>query len=94
VSARSERITYIRDLVLFALGIVLILKQAGILFPPPEGGPSLEVLFIGALFCNGPLFLQYLTLRRGISGPSEDSGPSVPVSPSVPPSGHSSGGDS
>ena len=93
MSARIGRTTYARDLILFALGIVLILKQAGILFPPPPGGPSLELLGIGALFCNGPLFLQYLTIRRGTSGPSVSPEPSVPVLPSGPQSAPSSGGE-
>jgi hypothetical protein len=86
VSARAAVTTYTRDAILFVLGVVIILKQAGVLFPSPSGGPSLELLGIGALFCNGPLFLQYLTLRRGISGSSEPAESSASVSPSVPPS--------
>jgi hypothetical protein len=85
--------TYVRDLILFGVGIVIILKQAGILFPPPVGGVSLELLFLGALFCNGPLVLQYLSLRRGIPTPLPPAPPSVPDLPLGPPSASSSGGD-
>jgi hypothetical protein len=83
---------YARDVVLFLLGIVLILKQAGILFPPPES-VSMGVLCIGALFCNGPLVLQYLTITRGGSGSREDSAPSGPAPPSESSSAPSSGGE-
>ncbi len=77
--------TYVRDAILFVLGIAIILKQAGIGFAPPEGGPALELLFIGALFCNGPLFLSYLTARRGgTPGPSEVPAQSAPELPSGP----------
>lgn len=84
--------TYLRDLILFGVGVAIILKQSGILLDPPEGGVHLEVLFIGALFCNGPLMLQYLSLRRG-SMPSPQEPPSVPGSPSAPPSAPSSEGE-
>lgn len=70
-----------------------MLKQAGIIFPPPTGGVSLELLFLGALFCNGPLVLQYLSLRRGISTPLPPPPASAPDLPSVPPPASSSGGD-
>jgi len=85
--------TYARDLVLFGVGIAIILKQAGILFDPPSTGPSLELLGIGALFCNGPLFLSYVSLRRGTNTPLPPEHRSAPVSPSAPPSVSSSGGD-
>lgn len=90
--------TYIRDTILFVLGIIIILKQAGLGFTPPPHGPALELLFIGALFCNGPLFLSYLTARRGgTPGSSVEQVPSAPVSHSGPQSGtrspESSGGE-
>lgn len=66
MTTQRTKWTYARDAILFALGVAIILKQSGILFPPPEA-VELELLAIGALFCNGPLFLQYLA-RRGTSG--------------------------
>lgn len=86
--------TYVRDTILFGVGIVIILKQAGIIFPPPDGGVQLELLFLGALFCNGPLVLSYLSLRRGIPTPLPPQLPSEPGSPSAPPSVSSPGGES
>lgn len=77
---RTKWITYARDAILFALGVAIILKQSGILFPPPEA-VELELLALGALFCNGPLFLQYLSARRGTSGsqlPEEQSASDSP----------------
>lgn len=85
--------TYLRDAILFVVGVAIILKQAGIGFPPPEGGVALELLFIGALFCNGPLFLSYLGARRGITGSSSQEPAPPPALPSGPPSVPSSGGD-
>lgn len=76
--------TYMRDAVLFCLGVALILKQSGIGFPPPEGGPQVELLFVGALFCNGPLFLAYLQARRGTSTPSPEVESVPSASPSAP----------
>jgi hypothetical protein len=94
VSENRGWVTYVRDTILFVLGIVIILKQAGLWFPPPEGGPALELLFIGALFCNGPLFLSYLTARRGgIPGSSVQEVPSAPELPSGRSSPASSGGE-
>lgn len=85
--------TYVRDMILFGVGIAIILKQAGIILDPPTGGVSLELLFLGALFCNGPLVLQYLSLRRGTPMPLPPAPPSVPDLPLAPPSASSSGGD-
>lgn len=85
--------TYIRDLVLFGVGVSLILKQAGIIFRPPDGGVELELLLLGALFCNGPLVLQYLSLRRGTLPSLPQELPSAPGSPSAPPSASSSEAD-
>lgn len=90
MSTQRGRLTYIRDAILFVVGVALILKQAGIGFPPPEGGVELELLFIGALFCNGPLFLSYLGARRGSPGLPPVSEPPPPSEPSSVPS---SGGE-
>lgn len=92
MSTQRGKWTYVRDAILFCLGVIIILKQSGIAFPPPEGGVSLELLFIGALFCNGPLFLSYLTARRGTPSPSPPPPAALPDSPSGPPSDPSSGG--
>jgi hypothetical protein len=86
VRARSAKFTYVRDAILFFLGVLIILKQAGIIFPPPEGGVALELLAIGALFCNGPLFLSYLSARGGTSASSPQPPERRPELPSVPPS--------
>lgn len=88
---------YIRDIVLFAIGAAIVLKQAGLLPPdyqPPTGGPSVVLLVVGALFCNGPLMLQALPMlfRSGSSSPPEAL-PPAPVQPSGPSSAPSSGGE-
>lgn len=83
--------TYVRDTVLFVFGIVIVMKQAGLYFPAPDGGPEVELIILGGLFCNGPVMLQFLSLRFGTSGSQGQSGSSVPPSPSVPPSVPSSG---
>lgn len=85
--------TYLRDLILFGVGVAIILKQSGILLEPPPGGVHIEVLFIGALFCNGPLMLQYLSLRRGTGMPLPPGPAELPASPSALPSVSSSEGD-
>jgi len=54
-------------MITFALGLVIILKQSGILFDPPPQGPSVELLAIGALCCNVPGILQVIQWRSGIS---------------------------
>lgn len=85
--------TYLRDTCLFAFGVALVMKQAGMWFAPPEGGPSIPLIIVGALFCNGPLVIQALAIRFGTSG---SPGPSVPpASPSQPEpsSAPSSGGE-
>lgn len=88
MSTQQERgfLTYARDVVLFVFGIVIIARQAGIVFPAPER-VELELLAIGALFCNGPLFLSYWNARRGTPGPSVEPAPSEPGSQSAPSSG-------
>jgi hypothetical protein len=68
--------------VIFVIGAMIILKQAGLFFPAPEGGPSIELLAIGALCCNVPGILQVIQWRSGTASPP----PSVPPSPSGPPS--------
>lgn len=79
-------LTVVRDTALFALGVVLVLKQAGILFEPPKNGPELELILLGALFCNGPLVLQFLSIRfgAGTSSPPPSPPQSLPESQSEP----------
>jgi hypothetical protein len=86
---RPGRATYIRDLLTFTLGLLIILKQAGIGFDPPPTGPSIELLAIGALCCNVPGIIQVIAWRSGTSSSqsAQQSPPSPPLS--VP----SSGGD-
>lgn len=83
-------LTYARDLAIFAVGLAIELKQAGIGFAPPSQGPSIELIILGGLFCNGPVMLQALALRFGggsSSSPSPQPGPASPsVSASEPPS--------
>ena len=77
--------TYIRDTITFALGLVIILKQSGILLPPPPEGPSIELLAIGALCCNVPGILQVIQWRSGISsspGPAQPSASALSSAPS------------
>jgi hypothetical protein len=79
------------DAVVFVIGALIILKQAGLFFPPPEGGPSIELLAIGALCCNVPGILQVIQWRSGTSTPPSSPQPSPSVSPSGPPSAPSGG---
>lgn len=85
-------LTYLRDVALFLIGVAIVLKQAGIYFEAPKGGPEIELIFLGALFCNGPLVLQFLALRFGAGGSPSAPAPSAPVQPQPPSSGQSSGG--
>lgn len=90
---RPGWLTLLRDVALFLVGVAIVLKQAGIVFPAPANGPEIELIILGGLFCNGPLMLQFLALRFGSSG--QGSPPASPVSP-LPPepsSVQSSGGD-
>lgn len=82
--SRPGWVTYTRDTLTFMLGMVIILKQAGILFDPPSSGPSAELLTIGALCCNVPGILQVIAWRAGISSQSSQPASSVPSSPSAP----------
>jgi hypothetical protein len=73
-------------MITFALGLLIILKQSGILFAPPDQGPSIELLAIGALCCNVPGILQVIQWRSGTSsspGPQPQS-PSASLSASSP----------
>lgn len=80
--SRPGWLTYIRDTAVFIIGALIILKQAGLFFPPPPGGPSIELLAIGALCCNVPGILQVIQWRSG----TQPSQPEVPPSPSASPS--------
>lgn len=86
--------TYLRDTVLFLVGIVIGLSQAGIPpFPAPPRGPDVELLIFAGLLCNGPVMLQALALRFGGTGsPSPTPPPALPSS-SEPSSAPSSGGE-
>lgn len=77
---------------IFVLGLVIVLKQAGILFAPPPRGPDIWLIILGGLFCNGPVMLQALALRFGTGSQSLPPAPSAPDSPSEPSSVPSSGG--
>jgi hypothetical protein len=75
--------------VVFVAGLLIILKEAGLLapwYPAPAGGPSIELLALGALCCNIPGILQVIQWRSGMGSSSSPSPPSVSASPSVPPS--------
>ena len=89
---RPGWLTGVRDGATFALGLVIILKQAGILFPPPEGGPSIELLIIGALCSNVPGILQVVAWRSGMASSGSSPGPQPPDS-SAPSSSLAGGGD-
>jgi hypothetical protein len=69
------------------------MKQAGMGFDPPEGGPSIPLIILGGLFCNGPVMLQALALRFGTGSPSGPPPPSAPPSPPGQLSAPSSGGE-
>lgn len=86
--------TYIRDTVLFTVGIAIGLSQAGIPpFDPPPGGPDVELLIFAGLLCNGPVMLQALALRFGSTGSqSPTPQPEPPSSPELSPA-PSSGGE-
>lgn len=83
----------LRDVALFLVGVAIVLKQAGIGFPAPPGGPEVELIILGGLFCNGPLMLQFLALRFGSGGPGSAPASPVPPLPSEPSSVPSSGGE-
>jgi hypothetical protein len=83
----------LRDVALFLLGVSIVLKQAGIFFPAPHGGPQIELIIIGGLFCNGPLMLQFLALRFGSNGQGSAPASPAPPSPRTPSSAPSSGGE-
>lgn len=68
-----------RDTVIFVLGILIIARQAGIGFDPPQQ-VSIELLTVGALMSNVPGILHVIAWRSGVptgspSSPSESSPP-------------------
>lgn len=93
MSSRPGIATYIRDTILFVIGVGITIGQTGFprLLDMPEGGPSIPALITGALFCNGPVVLQALALRFG-GGTSSSAPPAEPL-PLVPPSAQSSVGE-
>lgn len=62
--SRPGTITYLRDTITYALGSLIILKQAGVFFPPPDS-VSIELVALGALCCNVPGILQVIAWRSG-----------------------------
>jgi hypothetical protein len=84
----------VRDLILFVFGVVIVMKQAGLYFPAPAGGPEIELIILGGLFCNGPVMLQFLALRFGASGSQGAPGSPAPPLPPSPSSAPSSGASS
>lgn len=84
--SRPGGLTYIRDMITFTLGLVIILKQSGIIFEAPPQGPSVELLAIGALCCNVPGILQVIQWRSGISSSPGPPQPSPSASLSARPS--------
>ena len=74
----------IRDALSFIGGWALMLKQAGIFFPPPEEF-QFWVLAVGALVAGVPGFAQVLAWRFGGTAGSP-SPPQVPPEPSPAPS--------
>ena len=71
---------YLQDIVLLLAGLILIFKEAGIFLPPPEH-ISIEILLMGGLLCNGPLFLQVLTVVRTFWRPELPEQPEPDSSP-------------
>lgn len=74
-------LTVLRDIATYALGIAIVLKQAGIIFDAPEE-VSLPLLAIGALCCNVPGILQVIAWRSGIAGRGSQPDAEQPESPS------------
>ena len=79
--------TYVRDAVLFGVGLALIMRQGGLIFdPPPE--IDTELLITGLVLCNVPGLIQGIGWLRGIAPPSSPSGsPPSPQSSPAPSSG-------
>jgi hypothetical protein len=84
-----------RDMVIFILGILIISRQAGIVFDPPKD-VSIELLAIGALMANVPGILHVIAWRSGTATGSQSSPPDSPPpgSPQPPLPASSSGGES
>jgi hypothetical protein len=97
VSTRPDARTFVRDTIIFGVGVWITVGQTGLpyLVEPPPAGPNVWSLLVGALFCNGPVVLQALALRFGssTSGSAPSQVPQAPGSPSAPSSVPSSGGD-
>ena len=97
MSSRPDVRTFIRDTIIFGVGVWITVGQTGLpyLVDPPPGGPNVWSLLTGALFCNGPVVLQALALRfgAGTSGSARSPEPPAPVSPSALSSEQSSGGE-
>jgi hypothetical protein len=83
-----------RDMVIFVLGVLIIARQAGIVFEPPKD-VSIELLTIGALMANVPGILHVIAWRSGAATASLSSPPDSPppASPAGQLPGSSSGGE-
>lgn len=85
----------LRDVIIFGVGVWIVVGQTGLpfLIDTPDK-ISIPALITGALFCNGPVVLQALSIRFGTgssgSSPESSSPPSSPESSSPAPS---SGGE-
>jgi len=88
---RPGWLTYARDVIIFVIGLGIVIKQTGFpfLLESPEKGLSIPALITGALFCNGPVVLQALSIRFGTGSSSSPRDSSL--QPSSPES--SSGGE-
>jgi hypothetical protein len=81
-------------MVIFVLGVLVIARQAGIFFAPPQT-VSIELLTVGALMSNVPGILHVIAWRSGASTASlsSPSGSSPSESQQGPLPASSSGGD-
>jgi len=88
--------TLLRDVTLFLVGICIVVKQTGLPWLLESAAkPSVWYLAVGALFCNGPVVLQALTIWRGAGTSSPGQSPGLPSSgsPSEPSPAPSSAGE-
>jgi hypothetical protein len=85
--------TYIRDCILFVAGLGIVVQQTGFPYLLESADKlSIPYLITGALFCNGPVVLQALTLRFGTASPGPSPASPLPGSSSESSSAPSPGG--
>ena len=80
MNAQPTRLSVSRDLVSYLGGWALMLKQAGIIFPPPPN-PNETLIWVAALLIGVPGVLQVIAWRFGTGGVST----SLPAGGSPPP---------